>query len=256
MKQLFLLSAVIALTSSLAQSQNEAFNRFIEKHKSEPAFTYAFLSKDLFEVVAETNIADKDWKKLHNVIKNIGSLSILAADSIQTGLSLYREARALVPSDAFDELMTVRDDQSRVHIWARSEEDLVTDLILLVGTPNEFVLVCFAGNLELGNISELSRLFDAEAVEQLARTTQAVAVDFRISPNPSNGVFMLTCTDEADLPVLLSVVDQNGRQVSERRLSGAVAEEVRLRDLPAGNYWLQLKTRQGRIGVKPIQIYK
>ena len=72
MKQLFLLSAVIALTSSLAQSQNEAFNRFIEKHKSEPAFTYAFLSKDLFEVVAETNIADKDWKKLHNVIKNIG----------------------------------------------------------------------------------------------------------------------------------------------------------------------------------------
>lgn len=256
MKQLFLLFAATILASGLTHAQNDALNRFMETHKSDPAFTYAYLTKDLFEVVSETRIEDKDWKKLHNVIKNIGSLSILATDSIPTGLSLYKEARALVPADAFDELLTVRDDQTKVHIWAKSEEDVVTDLILLVGTPEEFVLVCFAGNLELGNISELYRLFDAEAAEQLARTTQTVAVEFRISPNPSNGVFTLTLADNADSPVLLSVIDQNGRQVSERRLSGGVAEEIRLRDLPAGNYWLQVKTQKGRIGVKPIQIYK
>lgn len=256
MKQLFLLFAATMLTTGLAYGQNDALNRFMEKHKSDPTVTYAYLTKDLFEVVSEAGIADKDWKKLHNVIKNIGSLSILAADSIHTGLQLYREARALVPAVEFDELLTVRDDQTKVDIWAKSEEDVVTDLILLVGTPEEFVLVCFAGNLELGNISELHRLFDAEAAEQLARTTETVAVEFRISPNPSNGVFTLTLADNADSPVSLSVIDQNGRQVSERRLSGGVAEEIRLRDLPAGNYWLQVKTQKGRVGVKPIQIYK
>ena len=256
MKHFFLPLLFILLTAPFANAQNEALSGFVEKYKNEQGFTHAFLSKDLFEVVTRTGIEDKDWKKLHNVIKNIGSLSILAADSIHTGLQLYREARALVPAVEFDELLTVRDDQTKVDIWAKSEEDVVTDLILLVGTPEEFVLVCFAGNLELGNISELHRLFDAEAAEQLARTTETVAVEFRISPNPSNGVFTLTLADNADSPVSLSVIDQNGRQVSERRLSGGVAEEIRLRDLPAGNYWLQVKTQKGRVGVKPIQIYK
>lgn len=256
MKQFSLLLLAILLTTRLAFAQHDALNGFIEQHKNDQAFTYAFLSKDLFEVATQLNVEDKDWKKMHNVVKNIGSLSILAADSIQTGLSLYKEVLVLVPTDEFDELLTVRDGKDNVRIWVKSEEDMVTDLILLVGAPDEFVLICFAGNLELGNISELAKLFDAEEVEQLARTTKSAAIDFKISPNPSNGEFSVAYTDEQDPPAFLSIFDQNGRQVSTLRLSGFAIQQVMLPELPSGLYWVQLKTQNGKVGVKQVQIVK
>lgn len=256
MKQFFLLPAFFLLTAVSAFAQNGTMTDFIEKHKSERGFTYAFLSKDLFEVVTGTDVAEKDWKKLHNVIKNIGSLSILAADSIQNGLSLYREARSLVPASDFDELLTVRDADNKVHIWAKSEDDLVTELILLVGSPDEFVLISFAGALELGNIAELSRFFDAGTAEQLAKTSEALAAEFSISPNPGKDVFRISFPDETDAPVSLSVIDQGGRQMAIMRLSGDMVQEVQLRDLPSGYYWVQIKTKKGRVGVKPLRVIR
>ena len=256
MKKIFLLLAAVALTNHWVSAQHESLTGFIEKYKQEDAFMFAYLSKDLFEVVAQTNVEDKDWKKLHNVVKNIGSLSILAADSIETGLSLYKEALRHIPAGEFDELLTVQDGKDRVRIWSKDEGDIITDLILLVGTSDEFVLVCFAGALELGNIAELAELFDAGEAEHLVQAAEAVAVDFSISPNPGNGAFTLSCTDGQDVPALLSVADQNGRQITTLRLSDAGTQPVNLQDLPAGLYWLQLKTQKGNIGVKQVQIVK
>ena len=256
MKKTILLLFAALLTAGLVDAQRDALDNFIGQHRHDDAFTFAYLSKDLFEVVAHSGIEDKDWQQLHSIVKNIGSLSILASDSVANGQALYREALRLVPNDEFDELLTVHDGETNVRIWSRDEGDLVTDLVLLVGSSAAFALVCFSGNLELVNISELARLLDAGEAEHLVRATEAVALDFSISPNPNNGEFTVSCAGENDLPEFLSVTDQNGRQLSSLHLSGDAAQQVALRDLPSGLYWLQLKSRSGKIGVKQLQIAK
>jgi hypothetical protein len=255
MKQLLLLPFLF-LTVPLLHAQTEALHNFIESHRHDKAFTFAYLSKDLFEVVTESDIKEKDWKKLHQVVRNIGSLRILAADSIANGLDLYREARSLVPAGEFDELLSVRAERENVRIWSKDDGRSITDLVLLVGSPDEFVLVCFAGELELGNISELARLFDAAGAETLARATDAMAIEFTISPNPSDGRITLSYQQDGDAPMLLSVTDPNGRQLATRQLSGASTETIALYDLPAGMYWLQLRTQKGNIGLKQLQIVR
>ncbi len=134
-------------------------------------------------------------------------MRILAGDQIQTGPALYKDALAQIPANEFDELMTIRAEQTNVRIWSKNDADQITDLILLVGSPEAFVLVCFAGNLELGNLQELARLFDAGQAENLVAATRAVAVDFQINPNPSHGVFMLSYADAGQTPALLRVMD-------------------------------------------------
>lgn len=255
MKQLLPALAAVLLTAA-AHAQTAGLNDFIETHKQDKGFTYAFLSKDLFEVAAKADVADQDWKKLQNVVRNIGALRILAADDLDTAPDLYRDAKTRVDADAFDELLTVRDGQDNVRIWAKSEGAVVTDLVLLVGTSNEFVLVCFAGALELNNLPELAGLLDAGSAGQLAQTAERVAAEFQVSPNPSTGVFTLRYEADADLPASMTLIDQNGRQVTSRALSGTPVQEVALRDLPSGLYWIQLKTQQGRVGVKQIQLLK
>jgi len=66
----------------------------------------------------------------------------------------------------------------------------------------------------------------------------------------------LSCADENDAPEFLSVTDQNGRRLSSLSLSGDAEQRVALRDLPSGLYWLQLKSRSGKVGVKQLQIAK
>lgn len=254
MKLTYFLLAGLMLAAFSVRAQNQALNQFIDTHKTDPGFTFAYLSRDLFEVVSRSNVQEKDWKKVHKLVKNIGSLRVLAGDEIQTGLALYKEVLSLVPADEFDELLTVRADRTNVRIWSKDDGSIVTDLVLLVGSPEEFVLICFAGELELGNIAELARLFDAHEAADLTMATKAVEIDFQISPNPNIGVFTLSYAGEGDAPALMSVTDQSGRQVATLELSGAPTRQVTLRDLSAGIYWVQLKTAQGRVGVKQLQI--
>lgn len=244
------------LSAQAVRAQNEGLHQFIETHKYDPGFSFAYLSQDLFEVVNKTQVEEKDWKKLRQLVKNIGSLHILAGNEIHNGLALYKVALAQIPASEFDELMTVRAEQTHVRIWSKNDDDQITDLILLVGSPEEFVLVWFAGNLELGNLQELARLFDADEAEDLVAATKAVAIDFQISPNPGNGVFTLSYADERDVPALLRVMDQHGREVNTQRLSGSGIQRIELSGLPAGLYWVQVQTVQGKIGVKQLQILK
>lgn len=256
MKQFSLLLAAFVLTAFPAFAQNSGLNAFIDNHKNDKGFIHAFLSKDLFEVVSNAEVKDQDWKKLHNVVSNFGSLSILAADHISNSQELYKEARGLVSEDAFDELLTVRDGQDNVRIWSKSEDNVITDLVLLVGSTEEFVLICFAGTFELTNLGELAKMFDAESAGALAKTAEQVTVDFQISPNPNNGDFKITYDNPADHPAQLSLIDQNGRQVITRSLTGGPKQSVTVQEIPSGIYWVQIKTEQGRIGIKQVQIVK
>ncbi|MCC6412683.1 MAG: DUF4252 domain-containing protein [Saprospiraceae bacterium] len=244
------------LFSGLAHAQQESLHRFVDKYKQNKAFTYSYMSKDLVEVVAQTEVAEKDWQKLQNVVKNIGSLSILVADSIPNARAVYHEALAAVPVTVFDELLTVRDGADNVRIWAKTDASTVTDLVLLVGSAEEFVLICFTGNLELGNLSELGAMLDAEQAQHLAQTTQAVAIDFQVSPNPSSGEFSITCSDAKDIPQQLTITDQNGRQVVAMQLTGETSQRLSFPDLKSGLYWVQVKTVNGNVGVKQVQIVR
>ena len=256
MKQLLYLLFTLPFFPPTLSSQNEAIQHFIQQHKSDRGFTYAFLSKDLFEVAIQSDINAEEWRGIHQAVQNIGSLSILAADSLKDALPLYREVKSMIPDDSFEELLTVRDGNENVRIWVKSAENMVTDLVLLVGSPHEFVLVCFAGNLELGNLADLAKLFEAGKAESLARTSTAVAIDFAINPNPSNGQFTVTYSDEQDPPAQLSVIDLNGRAVANLNLSGAATQSLAFQHLPDGLYWVQLKTRNGKVGMKQVQILK
>jgi hypothetical protein len=254
MKHILSALLALALAAPALRGQTTAFNDFIERHRSDPAMTYAFLSKEQMEVVSKTKIDNADWQKARQIVQNVGSLRVLASDSTTEGVALYREATGLVPAD-FDELLSVRDGSDNVRIWVRNDQDLLTDVVLLVGAPTDFVLVCFAGQIDLANLTELARLFDAEQVEALVRTSAALSVDFAVSPNPSNGSFTLTYADGDDVAERVRVLDQTGREVALRTLSGGTSERIQL-DVPNGLYWLQITTRQGKIGTQQVQVQK
>lgn len=256
MKSFLLLAIFATLLSPALSAQNLPLDDFILQHKNEPGFTYAALSHDLFEVATKTEIRQEDWNGLHQVVKNIGLLSILATDSSAEAMSFYKEAKNLISREAFDELLAVRADNDHVRIWAKSEESTVSDLVLLVGSRLDFVLVRFSGQLELGDLSKLAELFEAGRATQLARQAHTVSMEFGLSPNPSNGQFTISFQEEQDTPAQLSLMGVNGQFLLSRPLTAEREQTITLQGIAPGTYWLQVKTRNGKVGVKQIQIVK
>lgn len=157
------------LTACFAQAQNDAIVRFFDKYSSDERFTTVFVSPKMFELLAKVNLDenDEDWQKMRGVIRKLGGLRVLTCDSLSDGAALYKDALGRVPQTEYAELLTVRDGQENVRIWVKESGNTITELLLLVGAPDSFTLLSFMGNIDLDEISSLSKKLNVEGVEHL-----------------------------------------------------------------------------------------
>ncbi len=78
--------------------------------------------------------------------------------------------------------------------------------------------------------------------------------DIRVYPNPSDGAFYLAFDATGQPAERFTVTDLTGRQLVNRRLQGIAQEPIELGDLPAGQYFLQVFTKNGTSSVLPVHI--
>lgn len=168
-KMLFLLPAFLLAVSTLT-AQNDAITRFFNKYADDERFTVVYVSPKLFQLLSKISIDDPDWANVQSVIKDLGGLRVLTADSISDGTAMFKEALGKVPTNEYAELITVRDGKENVRIWTKDTGGSVIDeLLLLVGSPNEFTLLSFTGKIDLDKISSLANAIDVDGMEQLEK---------------------------------------------------------------------------------------
>lgn len=168
-KMLFLLPALLLAVSTLT-AQNDAITRFFERYVDDERFTVVYVSPKLFQLLSKISIDDPDWANVQSVIKDLGGLRVLTADSIADGTAMYKEALSKVPTGEYAELITVRDGKENVRIWTKDTGgSVIEELLLLVGSPTEFTLLSFTGKIDLDKISSLAKAADIDGLEQLEK---------------------------------------------------------------------------------------
>nr|MBP8878590.1 T9SS type A sorting domain-containing protein [Flavobacteriales bacterium] len=80
----------------------------------------------------------------------------------------------------------------------------------------------------------------AISVEELAKS------EFKVYPNPTQGVLQIELGSKVTGPVQLRVLDMSGRTVLNQPLlmNGGTRNSVDMRGLQSGNYMVQLTTSQ------------
>lgn len=150
-------------------AQNDAINRFFTQYMDDERFTVVFVSPKMFSLVSKISTDDPDWEKFRDVVGGLTGLRVLTSDGIEDGMKLYKEALAKVPATEYDELLTVRDGKENVRIWVKDSGNIINELLLLVGAPDEFVLVSLTGTIDLDKISNLSKGLDIDGVKHLEK---------------------------------------------------------------------------------------
>jgi hypothetical protein len=169
MKKTLLLLPICLFLAGALSAQNDAINRFFTQYMDDERFTVVFVSPKMFSLVSKISTDDPDWEKFRDVVGGLTGLRVLTSDGIGDGMKLYKEALGKVPAAEYEELLTVRDGTENVRIWVKDSGNIINELLLLVGSPDEFVLVSLTGTIDLDKVSNLSKGLDIDGVKHLEK---------------------------------------------------------------------------------------
>jgi Domain of unknown function (DUF4252) len=168
-KSIFLLPFFFLAVQFNASAQHDAITRFFNQYAEDERFTVVYVAPKLFSMVSKIETDDEDWNNIREIVKDLGGLRVLTADSIADGLTMYKNALSKVPTGEYAELLTVRDGTENVRIWTKDTNDgsIIEELLLLVGSPDSFTLLSFTGKINLDKISQLSKTLDIDGAQHL-----------------------------------------------------------------------------------------
>lgn len=150
----------------VGSAQINSLDQFFNKYQEDPTFTMVTISPKLFQMFAKLDL-DEESEDVKNMIQSIQSLRILARDSMD-GTRLYQDAFSQLTKTEYEELITVRDGSENIRFLIREDsDDVIKQLVLLVGGTDSFVLLDIAGNIDLKSIGKLGKALDIPGGEHL-----------------------------------------------------------------------------------------
>jgi len=155
--------------SSSIFAQNDPVDRLFNKYGEKDGFTTVYISPKMFSLFSQVDPEDKDLQDLMGGLK---SIRILASDE-ETGqnkdLNFYKEVMKDLPQDKYEELMVVKDSGQDLKFLIREENGKVVELLLVGGGSGDNVLISIRGNIDMKNISKISKALNVEGLNNLEK---------------------------------------------------------------------------------------
>jgi len=166
MNKLFSIIAILFLGLSV-QAQTDAIDKFFNSYQDDENFSVVYVSPKMFKMVAKVAGEELD-DELQSIVKDLRGLKVLTTEV--NAKQVYADAVKRIPTSEYELLMTARDDGQNVKILTKTKgEDVIEELLLLVGGADEFVLVSFVGNINLNDLSKIASSLDIDGAKHLEK---------------------------------------------------------------------------------------
>lgn len=168
MKRFLLLLLLVAVTSTpLFAQQGSGIDRFFEKYESDQSFTLISVTPKMFSMFSKLDINSSEGKQFLQIVKKIRGLRILAKENTKGGNLLFKEASSMLNKE-FEELMTVRDGKDDLRFMVKENaKGNIAELIMLVGSDDEFLAMSLIGDIDLAEISQLASNMNIDGFDKL-----------------------------------------------------------------------------------------
>ena len=155
MKKIILAIAILAIPF-LATSQHESIEKFYDKYVKNEKVTDISLNGWILSLASK--MTEEDGTE---ILQKITKLRIMVAEdkNIVTKTDI-KQLMKDVRKNKFEDLITVRDEGTRVNFMIREEGKNITNVLVIVHGDDEFILLSLEGNLNWEDLNELN--FDVE----------------------------------------------------------------------------------------------
>jgi glutathione peroxidase-family protein len=165
MKKLFLAFASLFIVLML-QAQTNPIDELFNKYSEKQGFTVVSISGKMFSMFENQNPENKD---ADNIISRLKSIKILSVEDtlLNKTINFYTELSKKLDLSVYEELMVVKEGQNTTKFLIRQNGKVISELLVVSGGPNGNSLISIKGDLNLKNISDLSKTIDIQELKEL-----------------------------------------------------------------------------------------
>jgi len=146
-------------------AQNTPVDELFEKYSGKEGFTSVYITSYMFSMFTDIETDDPEFDEL---MKNLKGIKILATDDSYAGnANFYKEIITKIPMSQYKELMVIREKDQDVKFLINEKDGKIIELLLIAGGKNENALISIRGNIDLKNISKLSKSMQIQGLEHL-----------------------------------------------------------------------------------------
>jgi len=165
MKKLILSITSICLTLML-QAQSNPIDEMFNKYSEKEGFTIVTISGKMFSMFANL---DEEKKDPDNVIGKLKSIRILSVEDslLNRNLNFYSELSKKLDLSVYEDLMLVKEGHDITRFLIKQTGNTISELLVITGGPGGNSLISIKGDLNLKNISDLSKSTGIEELKSL-----------------------------------------------------------------------------------------
>jgi len=171
MKRILIFIALFSIPV-LNKAQNTPVDALFDKYSGKDGFTTVYITKYMFDMFRSHDVENKDAEDVNRILGKLNSIKILTVEDstvLGKGVNFYNEIMKDLPRDKYNELMVVKDKSSNVVFLAREDKGVIVELLLIAGgaEAGDNVLISIQGQINLDDISKLSKTLNIEGMEPL-----------------------------------------------------------------------------------------
>jgi hypothetical protein len=146
------LLALILLVSVNSQAQKQLFDHFSKMD----GVTTVYISKAMLQMMPDMQV--QEGMDLSNFAGKLDGLLILTSEQESITKMMRNETAHFADNSAYEVLMKVRDEESKVDFFIRKKPDQrIAELVMLVDDDGEFVIIQMTGNMTMDDIKQLTK---------------------------------------------------------------------------------------------------
>lgn len=167
MKRLIII-IIGALLYTNGFSQEDVITKYFGEYERRDDFTTIIITSKMFELIAQIPESE-DEEDVMNVIRKLNGLKILTSSEYPERAELSRKAVQIISDKGFEELMIIKEGEEEIKFLIHEDDGHISEFVMLIAEDDDgdFFLMTMTGNLQLEDISRLSKTLDIDGFEHL-----------------------------------------------------------------------------------------
>lgn len=165
MKKFAILTAILALSLGMTAQEKDAIDKYFSTYEQSEDFTKVTVSSKMFELFTHIEGANEEEQEILETIADLKGMRMITASTPDKKDAMYGKALKAMGSE-FEILMTVEDDQEDITIFIKENSGMISELVI-IGGGHEFFVLSLVGDIDLKQVSKLSRAIQIEGMQHL-----------------------------------------------------------------------------------------
>jgi hypothetical protein len=171
MKRIMVVLICLLLPLILKAQSSDPVDDLFNKYSGKEGFTSVYISTKMFSMFENKDSDDED---LNNLMKKLKSIRILTvSDSLlNPEINFYTELSRRTNFKSFESLMDVNEGEEVTKFLIKERDNKISELLVITGGQHGNTVISIRGDLDLKDISGLSRTMGIEQLKELENIDQ------------------------------------------------------------------------------------